>query len=117
MRGFILVISRNSNLRRFCVDNLVIRGYVAVGVASIENECQVLLHNEEPQLILMCGELVQLEPELTTLHNQYKLEAIPVGIITVQKPEREWVNHWNIAGYIAYRIDTQRLMAMVHAWL
>jgi hypothetical protein len=62
--GFILILAQNPNIRRFCVDNLVIRGYPAIGLSSVVAESDALLEGWVPDCVLMYGEPEQLEPGL-----------------------------------------------------
>jgi DNA-binding NtrC family response regulator len=117
MTRFILVICQNSNIRRFCVDNLVTRGYIAVGVASADEGKEVLQHLV-PEFVILCCEPKLSETEISRLRNYHpRLADIPVLMVSMEHPTREWLSRWKVAAQFPYPIDARRLVNLLSPWL
>jgi hypothetical protein len=115
--GFILVIAQDTNVRRFCVDNLVIRGYLAIGMARIVDECQELLATQAPEFLLMCGEPEQLERDLTGFRSLHQLSFVPIVVISRDRPSPDWIAKWHISAHIRSFPDARRLVDLLKPWL
>jgi hypothetical protein len=115
--GFILVIAQDTNVRRFCVDNLVIRGHLAIGMARIIDECQELLATQSPEFLLMCGEPEQLEPDLKLFRSVHQLSFVSIVIISRDRPSAEWMTQWHITAHIPSVPDARHLVDLLRPWL
>ena len=115
--GFILVIAQDANVRRFCVDNLVIRGHLAIGMARIVDECQELLATQAPECLLMCGEPEQLELDLKGFRSLHQLSFVPIVVISRDRPSAEWMTRWHISASIPSFPDARRLVTLLKPWL
>jgi hypothetical protein len=117
MTRFILVICQNSNIRRFCVDNLVTRGYIAVGVASAD-EGKEVLHHLVPEFIILCAEPKLAEVDINKVRNFHvRLTAVPILLVSMEHPNRAWLQEWNVAAQFPYPIDARRLVDLLMPWL
>ncbi len=114
--SFVLVVSRNVNCRRLYVDNLVRRGYIAVGVASA-SEAGNLLSNATPKLVVVCCMPTAYEPDIEGFRTLYGLTETPVVLMSQDKPDPVWVARWNVAVCPADRIDSRQLVEMLRPWL
>jgi hypothetical protein len=115
--GFVLVIAQEANVRRFCVDNLVIRGHLAVGMARIVDECQELLATQVPESVLMCGEPEQLERDLELFRSLHQLSFVRIVVISKDRPSAEWMTRWHIAAHIPSFPDAGDLVDILRPWL
>ncbi len=115
--GFILVIAQDANVRRFCVDNLVIRGHLAIGMARIVDECQELLATQVPESMLMCGEPEQLELDLKLFRSFHQLSFVPIVVISRDRPSAEWMSRWHISAHIPSFPDARVLVDLLRPWL
>jgi hypothetical protein len=115
--GFMLVIAQDANVRRFCVDNLVIRGHLAIGMARIVGECQELLATHVPESVLMCGEPEQLELDLKGFRSLHQLSFVPIVVISSDRPSAEWMTTWRITAHIPSFPDARRLVDLLRPWL
>jgi hypothetical protein len=115
--GFILIIAQDVNVRRFCVDNLVIRGHLAIGMARIVDECQELLASQVPEFLLMCGEPEQLERDLKGFRSLHQLSFVPIVVISRDRPSAEWMRQWHIAAQIPSFPDARHLVDLLRPWL
>ena len=115
--GFILVIAQDANVRRFCVDNLVIRGYLAIGMARVVDECQELLASQVPESMLMCGEPERLEQDLKLFRSLHHLSFLPIVVISRERPSAEWMTRWHITAHIPSFPDARDLVDRLRPWL
>jgi len=115
--GFMLVIAQDANVRRFCVDNLVIRGHLAIGMPRIVDECEELLATQVPESVLMCGEPEQLEPELKGFRSLHELRFVPIVVISSDRPSAEWMTRWRITAHIPSFPDAGHLVDLLRPWL
>ena len=117
MTGFILVICQNSNIRRFCVDNLVMRGFIAVGMASAE-EGQEILQNLVPEFVILCCEPKPSEKEIKKIRDADKrLSNVPILLVSMEHPTHNWLSGWGVAAQFPYPIDARRLIGLLTPWL
>lgn len=117
MQGFVLVVCRNSNIRRFCVDNLVTRGYIAVGVASAD-EGREILSRRTPEFVMLCCEPRLAESEIEKIRNiQLRLKDVAVVMVSMERPDRNWLHKWKVAAQFPYPIDARRLIDLLLPWL
>jgi hypothetical protein len=112
---YVLVISRDRNRRRLYVDNLIVRGYLAAGVASVD-EGTKLVNKHIPSLVMIC-QLVEEDRTVDHLRNKLKLESIPVVITSVDPPDPEWMTRWNIDAYVPFGDDIQQFIKELKPWL
>jgi DNA-binding NtrC family response regulator len=112
---YILVISQDSSCRRLYVDNLVRRGYLAVGVSS-SREAANLLEISSPDLVLVCCMPDLYEREITRLRTTFGLTG-PLVLMTADRPDPEWAARRNIAASLAETVDPQRLVETLRPWL
>ena len=115
--GFILILAQNPNIRRFCVDNLVIRGYPAIGLSSVVAESDALLEGWVPDCVLMYGEPEQLEPGLGYFRSHEPLSAVPIVIISRDKPDPDWMALWKVSAHISSFPDIKYLVDRLKPWL
>jgi DNA-binding NtrC family response regulator len=113
---FVLVVSQKANFRRLCVDNLVIRGHLAVGIASAE-EGKKLLQQQSPDLVLLCSDQEHSEVDLYRLRASAALANVPVVLVSTEKPDPTWVKRWHISSYIPYPLDARTLVDILQPWL
>lgn len=113
--SFVLVVSRNISCRRLYVDNLVRRGYLAVGVASA-SEADNLLNSAKPDLILVCCMPVEYEQAIEQFRTIFKW-AGPVVLVSQDRPDPAWLARWNVTARMADPIDLRRLVEMLQPWL
>jgi hypothetical protein len=114
--GYVLIISHDRNCRRLYVDNLIIRGYLAAGVASI-NEGMRLLRNHLPSLILVCQMQEREEAELRRIRDVSGLGSTPIVLSNIQPPDPDWMAEWGIEAFIPFGIDVQQLLKRLTPWL
>ena len=119
--GTVLVLCRNSNIRKFYVDNLTVRGYAAIGMMSMsESEADLLTKyvskQGTPDLVLMWGELARLQPDIEKIRQLY-VSSLPIIIVSPEKPDRAWMVKWNIAAHRSGLSDSRKLMNFLHPWL
>ncbi|MBN1122306.1 MAG: hypothetical protein JXJ17_14610 [Anaerolineae bacterium] len=112
---YVLVISRERNRRRLYVDNLIARGYLAAGVASVD-EGTKLLNKHIPSLVMIC-QLAEEDTAIDHLRNKLKLASTPVVITSVEPPVPEWMTRWKIDAYIPFGDDIQHFIKKLKPWL
>src|SRR5690606_15157441 len=117
MSGLILIVCRNSNIRRFCVDNLVTRGYLAVGVESVD-EGKEIIKRHVPNYVMLCCVPRLAEDEIQKIrHEHARLSDVPLVMVSMESPDRVWMNKWNVAAQFPYPIDARRLIDLLMPWL
>jgi DNA-binding response OmpR family regulator len=113
---YILVISRETDCRKLWVDNLVIRGHLAVGVASL-TEAKRLLHNVSPGLILVCQIPDLQEMTMEEIRGVDKLNSTPLVLLSAEAPDPQWMARWNIASHLPSPVDPRQLTVLLAPWL
>jgi DNA-binding response OmpR family regulator len=113
---FILVFANDSSCRRLFVDNLVMRGYVAVGSASV-NEAHTLLEHQLPELIVVCCVHSGQEETIVELRNLPALDNVPILIASADPPDREWMKAWHVSSALPYPMDLRKLVQYLKPWL
>lgn len=113
---YVLVLSNDPNCRRFCVDNLLIRGYLAAGLANIEEGRQIL-QNVLPDLILLCQTTDLPDSNAESLRANPRLASTPIVLVSSQPPDPQWLAKWNVSLGLSYPIDPCRLIEKLEPWL
>ena len=113
---FILVFANDSSCRRLFVDNLVMRGYVTVGSASV-SEAHTLLQRQLPELIIVCCVRAGQEETIVELRNLPALNNTPILIVSSDAPDREWMKAWHVASALPYPMDLRKLVQYLKPWL
>lgn len=113
---FILVISQDANQRRLVNDNLILRGYLAVGIASA-GEGKRLLRQTAPELIVLCGRSSDVQDDLKKLRGQYGGASVPIVLISSDVADPDWLAHWNIVAQLHDSLDLRRLVDTLRPWL
>ncbi len=116
LMSFILVVSRNASCRRLYVDNLVRRGYVAVGVASAL-ETENLLNNVMPDLVLICCMPTAYEPDVERFRTTLGLANTPIVLISQDGADPAWLSQWNVSMYATDLMDLRQLVEILRPWL
>jgi DNA-binding NtrC family response regulator len=114
--GYVLIISHDRNCRRLYVDNLLIRGYLAAGVASVKEGLR-LLRNYPPSLILICQMPEREEAELRRIRNVSGLDSTPIVLSNIQPPDPDWMVEWGIEAFIPFGVDVRQLIKRLAPWL
>ncbi len=113
---FILIISQDGNQRRLVDDNLILRGYLAVGIASVD-EGKRLLRQTTPELIVICGRLIDVQDDLKKLRSHYGEASVPIVWVSPDVADPEWLAHWNIVAQLRDSMDFRRLVDTLQPWL
>jgi DNA-binding response OmpR family regulator len=77
---YVMIISKNNSFRKQCIDHLVNRGHVAVGVASFA-EGERTLQKAQPDAIVICPGGTSPDGEITTIRNHYRLRTTPILLV------------------------------------
>jgi hypothetical protein len=77
---YVLIISKNSGFRKQCVDHLVNRGHMAVGVASFV-EGERMLQKAQPDAIVICPTDASPDGEISNIRNHYRLRSTPILLV------------------------------------
>ena len=113
---YILVLSRGLNLRRYCVDNLVVRGYIAVGLASI-HEGVTLFQRYPPDCILLCQIPDLNEGDLKAIRTYPELDGTPLLIMSADRPAPDWMARWRVTTYLAPLTAANEIVERLRPWL
>lgn len=105
---YILVISKNHQFRKLCIDSLVTRGHVAVGVSNF-SEGERLLQKAQPDVIIVCPSTDCHEADIQQIRSHYQLRSTPVMLIGSDRLDRDWTTR-NKINQISYPIDGRRLV-------
>ena len=114
--SLIWVCANDSGCRRLYVDNLVLRGYVAVGTASVA-EARRLLERETPHIILACCLLDEQDEVVKNVRAYPQLDEVPIVLVSPDMPEREWMQRWGVATCLPYPTDLRKLVQLLQPWL
>jgi hypothetical protein len=106
---YILVISTNMSFRKVCIDNLVNRGHVAVGVPSF-TEGQNLLQKAMPDAIVICPHTESAEPEVQKIRSHYRLKSTPILLISPDRSHQEIMSNWKVSAHAVYPVDAHRFV-------
>jgi hypothetical protein len=98
------------------VDNLIIRGHLAVGVASVKEGLR-LLRNYLPSLILICQMQEIDEAELRRIRDVSGLCSTPIVLSNIQPPDSDWMAEWGIEAFIPFGLDVRQLVKRLAPWL
>ncbi len=113
--NYVLVVSQDNDYRRLLVANLVLRSYVAVGVASV-TESDPLLHSALPGVIVLYGSAADCEPELAQLNTE-RLAPVPVVLIGPDMADIPPAAQANVAACLDDSIDLKHLIELLRPWL
>lgn len=112
---YVLVISKELSFRRLVVANLVIRGYLAVGVASVE-EARRLVENVKPKLVVLSKAGRVSDGEMRLLREVETLSPVPLIVISAETPDVEMMRRWDIDDHLL-PLDVQDMVEKMSAWL
>jgi chemotaxis response regulator CheB len=104
---YVLVVSKNSQFRKLCIDSLVTRGHMAVGVANF-SEGERLLQKAQPDVIIMCPSDCH-DADVQKIRSHYQLRLTPIMMISSDRPDRDWAKNWKVNA-IPYPVDGRRLI-------
>lgn len=111
-RMYVLVISSNANARRLYVTNLVARGYLAVGVASLE-QAYPLIAQHRPGLTVLCQLPLADEPGVRAVLADETLRDTPLVVASIDGRPPDWLSAAGPASYLPYPPDFARLVELV----
>lgn len=112
----VLIVCRNLNIQKFYVFNLVIRGYPAVGIFQVAEQEQTFWQANKPGVVVMWGELAQLEGDVSALREIYDT-PVPIVLVCRDKPTTEWISKYEIAAHTPYLSDSGHLVNFLQPWL
>lgn len=112
---YVLVISRELNFRRLIVSNLVIRGYLAVGVSSVQ-EAERLVENVIPKLVIISHLNWVPDKEIQALREVDGLSAVPLLLISAEHPDEEMTEKWDIDSHLLPH-DVDQIVSRLSSWL
>lgn len=112
---YVLVVSRDPSCKRLYVDNLVRRGYLAVGVTSAD-EAAELLHAGQPDLVLICCTQEGYQRDVDQLRSSYGLTGTLV-LITQDKPDPVWAAARAVSVCLTDVLDPRQLIKTLQPWL
>jgi DNA-binding NtrC family response regulator len=87
---YVLVISRHVNVKRLYVDNLIIRGYLAVGAVSLAKTERLIARNP-PALVLLVQVPDVDESGYKEITDHPALKDVPVLLLSVEHNAPRWV--------------------------
>lgn len=99
---YVMIISKNSGFRKQCIDQLVNRGHVAVGVPSFV-EGERMLQKAQPDAIVLCPTGTSPDGEISTIRNHYRLRSTPILLVGA---EREKLPPQKVTGHAVYPVDS-----------
>ena len=111
-----LVICSNTNIRKFYVANLVMRGHFALGAPNLANQDADFWPREAPELVVIWGSESQMEDDIGLLQLHYSV-PIPIVVIDNDAPSQEWMRVWGIVAYTDNLWDSQHLVGFLSQWL
>src|SRR5579864_5532536 len=114
--GLTLVVCSNTNIRKFYVSNLMMRGHFALGVSNLADQVEAFWQQEVPELVVTWGVLAQMEEDISLLHQHYNAD-IPVVVVDHEKPSSAWMALWGITAYTAHLWDSRQLVSFLQPWL
>jgi hypothetical protein len=100
---YVMIISKNNSFRKQCIDHLVNRGHIAVGVASFA-EGERMLQKAQPDAIVICPAGTSPDGEISTIRNHYRLRSTPILLVGADR-ERLPAQKVNARG--VYPVDSQ----------
>jgi hypothetical protein len=98
-----MIISKNSGFRKQCIDHLVKRGHVAIGVASFDDG-ERMLQKAQPDAIVICLPGTLPDGEISTIRNQYRLRCTPILLVGA---DREKLLAPKVNAHAVYPIDSR----------
>lgn len=113
---YVLVICRNHNYRRLYVDNLIARGFLAVGVASVEGGLRVL-QNRTPSLVIVCQVPEIEEDEINRIRSIPELASTPIVLTNGDSPGPDVMEKWGIKAFVPFGEDVRQLIDRLSPWL
>jgi hypothetical protein len=100
---YIMIISKNNAFRKQCIEHLVNRGHIAVGVASFV-EGERMLQKAQPDAIVICPAGTSPDGEITTIRNHYRLRSTPILLVGA---DREKLLAPKINANAVYPVDSR----------
>lgn len=97
---YVLVICRTTNYRSLWVDNLVVRGYLAVGVASL-TEAERLIAAVRPKIVVLCQTSRIDERLIDKLEDSTALADVPRLLVSPEKPTPGWLTRHALNGHLS----------------
>ncbi len=88
---YVLVISNHVNVQRLYVDNLIIRGYLAVGATS-PAKIERLISRHPPALLLLCQVPSADESDYNAIMAHPALSDVPVLLLSVDDNAPRWMD-------------------------
>ena len=113
--SYTLVVSSNASCRKFYVDNLVRRGYLAVSVASAL-EADGLLGTTTPALILVCCMPAGYKSEIEQLRGTFLLAGTLV-LVGRDQPDPVWAALWHVDLCLSDPLDARQIVETLRPWL
>jgi len=112
----ILIICSNTNIRKFYITNLIIRGHLALGASTLAHQDVEFWPRETPGLVVIWGSESQMEEDIGLLHLHYDV-PIPIVVIDNDAPSPEWMRVWGVAAYTDDLCDSRYLVEFLSQWL
>jgi hypothetical protein len=88
---YVLVISNHVNVQRLYVDNLIIRGYLAVGTTS-PAKIERLIARHPPALVLLCQVPSVDESGYNAIISHPALNGVPILLLSVDDNAPRWMD-------------------------
>ncbi len=114
--GLTLVVCHNLNIRKFYVYNLLVRGYLAVGILTLAEQPDEFWAKHQPVLVIMWGEPYQLEDDILAVRQHFN-ERAAIILVSRDAPSMQWLSMWKPTAYLPYLIDGRQLIAYLQPWL
>lgn len=108
---YVIVISRQENVTRLYVDNLVVRGYLAVGVNSL-TQAERLIEHHAPALVLLCQVPAVDESGYNEIMAHPALADVPVLLLSTERAAPRWLDRSRTA-YDTHPLPIARLTQTV----
>jgi hypothetical protein len=89
---YVLVISNHVNVQRLYVDNLIIRGYLAVGATS-PAKIERLIARHPPALVLLCQVPAADEAGYNEIATHPALKDVPLLLLSVEHNAPGWMDN------------------------
>jgi DNA-binding NtrC family response regulator len=112
---YVLVISNHVNVQRLYVDNLIIRGYLAVG-ANSPARIEQLIARHPPALVLLCQVPSADESDYKVIMAHPALNDVPVLLLSVDNNAPRWMDDSRTV-YDIHPLPISRLIDTVDAMI
>jgi hypothetical protein len=114
--GLTLVVCSNTNIQKFYVANLIMRGHFALGVSKLADQDTNFWPEKAPELVVIWGNQAQMEDDIGLLHGHYSV-AIPIVMVDHDEPSPDWMKLWGITAYTENLWDSRQLVGFLSPWL